>query len=91
MAAQYSADFWHRRLGHMNPRSMKLLQEIDNSDIDYTGDITGCSVCARGKSVQQSHSKTATYDISAPMQVGYTDLLGPVSPLAIGGFQYLQV
>lgn len=90
MVAHHTADVWHRRLGHMNPRNMKLLQGIDNNGVDYTNDVTGCSVCAVGKSKQRAHPKRAIYDITAPMQLVYTDLMGPISPPAIGGFQYVS-
>ena len=90
MAALPTADIWHRRLGHMNPRSMDLLRKENDNGVDYAGDTAACSVCALGKSKQKAHPKTSHYGITAPMQLVYTDLMGPISPPAIGGFQYVS-
>lgn len=40
MAAQHSANLWHRRLEDMN---------IDSNGVDHTGDVTDCSACAVAK------------------------------------------
>ena len=81
-----SADLWHRRLGHINSRSLDVLRKIDNNGVDYTGTLKACDVCAIGKSSQRPHPKKATYDVSRPFQLVSTDLMGPMSPPALGGF-----
>ena len=45
-----SADLWHRRMGHINRRSMGVLRKLPGNSIEYTGDIQACDVCAVGKS-----------------------------------------
>ncbi|CAN0586672.1 unnamed protein product, partial [Laminaria digitata] len=57
LAAHVSADTWHRRLGHMNPRNMELLRKVDGNDVEYTGTMSGCDICAVGKSSQKAHPK----------------------------------
>ena len=42
------------------------------------------------KSTQQNHPKTANADyITERLQLVSTDILGPVTPTAIGGFKYM--
>ena len=43
-----------------------------------------------GKSKQQAYPKTVVYGIDAPMQLVYTELMGPISPPAIGGHEYVS-
>ena len=44
LTAQVSADIWHRRLGHINTRSMELLRKTKNNGVDYTGTLSGCDI-----------------------------------------------
>lgn len=48
LAPPVSADIWHGRVGHRNPRSMELLRKNDGNGVDYTGIISSCDVCALG-------------------------------------------
>ena len=90
LAAQASADIWHRRLGHMNPRSMELLRKTEGNGVEFTGAMSPCDICAMGKSQQKAHPKKTEHDISGPMELVYTDLMGPIKPAAIGGFLYVS-
>ena len=85
-----SADLWHRRLGHINSRSLDVVRKVEGSGIDYTGNVKACDVCAIGKNAQQPHPKKATYDIKQPFRLVLADLMGPISPPALGGFQYVS-
>ena len=76
LAAQVSADNWHRRLGHMNPANMELLREMDGNGIEYTGTASGCDICAVGKSTQKPHPKKTKHKTNGPMQLVYTDRMG---------------
>ena len=84
-----SADLWHRRLGHINSRSLDVLRKVECNGIDYTGNVKACDLCAIGKSAQQTHPKKATYDIKQPFQLVLADLMGPMFFPALGGFQYV--
>lgn len=59
-------------------------QDPDNG-VEYSGGITGCDICAMGKSQQLAHPKIVRYHVDAPMMLVDTDLLGPISPLALEG------
>ena len=85
-----SADLWHRRLGHINSRSLDVLRKVEGKGIDYIGNVKACDVCAIGKSAQQAHPKKATYDIKKSFQLELADLMGSMSPPALGGFQYVS-
>ena len=85
-----SAELWHRRIGHINTRSMDILRKEKGNGFEYTGDLPTCDVCALGKSAQQAHPKRASYNVSRPFQVVTTDLMGHLSPPALGGFRYVS-
>ena len=76
-----SADLWHRRMEHINRRSMDVVWTLPANGIEYTGDIPACDVCAVGKSNQQAHSKQATYDVQHAFQLVTVDLMGPILSL----------
>ena len=64
-----SAYLWHRRMGHINRKSMDVLRRMPGSGVDYNGDIQACDVCTVGKSKQQAHSKQATYGVHHAFQL----------------------
>ena len=48
-----------------------------------------CDVCTVGKSHQLAHPKTADHKAKLPFQLVFADLMGPLSPEALGGYQYI--
>ena len=79
-----SVELWHRRMGHINTRSMDILRKEKGNGVEYTGDFPTC------KCAQQTHPKRASYDVSRPFQLVTTDLMGPLSPPALGGSRYVS-
>ena len=53
-AATADADIWHRRLGHMNPRSMELLRRNGGNGVEYTGTVSDSDICILSKSRQHA-------------------------------------
>ena len=92
LAAQVSADTWHRRLGHMNPANMELLRKTEGNGVEYIGAVSGCDICAVGKSIQKAHPGKTKHKTDGPMELvySYTDLMGPITPAARGGFKYVS-
>ena len=88
--ATTSASVWHRRLGHMNPRNMEVLRNKKGNGVEYTGTISGCDICSVTKSKQQVHPKKSTRKTTRPMQLVYTDLMGPFTPAAKGGYRFVS-
>ena len=84
------ADIWHRRVGHITSQRSRILREDGDNGINFSDNMSPCNVCAFGKSKQQRHPKTATHTTGRPFQLLYSDLFGPVSPPALGGFRYVS-
>ena len=89
-AATADADIWHRRLGHMNLRSMELLCRKEGNGVKYTETVSDCNICALSKSRQQVHPKKSTRTTTRPMHLIYTDLMGPFMPPAKRGYRYVS-
>ena len=83
-----SAELGHRRMGHINHKSLDVLRKKPSSGVDYTGDLNNCSTCPFEKSAQQPHPKQATYNVLRPFPLVSVDTLGPFTPKSLGGFKY---
>ena len=90
MNAVTNAQVWHRRLGHLHAQSLDILRKRDGTGIAFEGAISDCDVCAVGKAQQLSHPKTANHKVSRTFQLCYGDLIGPFTPVAIGGYRYVS-
>ena len=69
---------------------MRILRDSSDNGINFSDSMSPCDVCAFGKSEQERHPTTTTNNNIRPFQLAYTDLLGPVSPPALGGFRYVS-
>ena len=49
MNAMTNTQLWHRLLGHLNNRSLELMQRSDGNGVAFDGSIDHCDVCAVGK------------------------------------------
>ena len=88
--AKAAANIWHKRLGHPNEQVMKRVKSITECGVDFVDTLSACETCKINKSTQQNHPKTANKNkIIERLQLVSTDLLGPVTPLAIGGYRYM--
>ena len=91
MDAVSNAQPWHRRLGHLNRRSLELMQGHDGNSITFDGTIADCDVCAVGKGQQLAHPKKAQHaGITRLLQLCYGDFMSPFTPEAYGGFRYVS-
>ncbi|CAL2235091.1 unnamed protein product [Prunus armeniaca] len=81
---------WHKRFGHLNMQSLKLLQqqelvyglpEIRNAD-------RICQNCAIGKSHREAFDKEKTWRASVPLELVHSDVCGPMQTTSIGGNKY---
>ena len=90
MNAMTNSQLWHRRLGHLNKRSVELMQRRDSNGVAFDDSIDHCDVCAVGKRLQLPYpKKTKHADITTPFQLIYGDLMGPFKPAARGGYKYV--
>ncbi|KAI5337779.1 hypothetical protein L3X38_017050 [Prunus dulcis] len=81
---------WHRRFGHLNYCSLRLLQEKDMvqglpklQESEKT-----CSGCAIGKSHRSSFDKEITWRASQPLELIHSDICGPMQSITLGGNRY---
>ena len=87
MMAAANANLWHRRLGYLNRKSLSLLKNLDNSGVGFDGPVPDCDVYAVRKSHQLAHPKTANNKVKLPFQLVLADLMGPLTPEALGGYK----
>ena len=90
MHVRASANLWHRRLGHVGTKSLDVLRKMEGSGVSFDGTPPPCDVCALGKSKQQPHPKTASYFVTMPFQLVFGDFIGPITPAALGGYNYVS-
>ena len=88
MQSVTSTHLCHRRPGHLDSKSLDLLNILDNNRVSFDGAVTDCHVCAVGKSHQLDHPKTADHKVKLPFQLGFADLVGSLTPEALGGCKY---
>ncbi|KAJ9556105.1 hypothetical protein OSB04_010719 [Centaurea solstitialis] len=81
-ASMIESSLWHRRMGHMNIKTMNLL--VKNQLVrglppkEFTLD-DNCVACLKGKQHKASHKSKTINTISAPLQLLHMDLFGPTN------------
>ncbi|KAJ9560934.1 hypothetical protein OSB04_006094 [Centaurea solstitialis] len=93
-ASMTESTLWHRRMGHMNIKTMNLL--VKNQLVrglpykEFTLD-DNCVACLKGKQHKASHKSKSINTISAPLQLLHMDLFGPTNVMSIGKKSYCLV
>lgn len=82
-----NAEIWHRRLGHLNRKSMGLIKNICSGIEDNLDMTEPCEDCIYGKHERMPFnvSKRKTLEI---LELIHTDLCGPMETESIGGGKY---
>jgi len=81
-------NLWHRRLGHLNRKGMKILRANKSSGLDNipVSERT-CETCVSGKHCKQpfeySHKRAKNV-----LDLVHSDLCGPMSVSSVGGAKY---
>ena len=84
------ANIWHKRLGHPNGQVMSKVKDIAECGVNFSDTLSACETCKINKSTQQNHPETSRPDPSSEsLKLVSTDLPGPVTPKAIGGYAYM--
>ncbi|KAI5355014.1 hypothetical protein L3X38_007909 [Prunus dulcis] len=82
--------YWHRRFGHLNMQSLKLLQQQELvyglPEIGNANRI--CQDCAIGKSHREVFGKEKIWRASLPLELVHSDVCGPMQTTSIGGNKY---
>ena len=85
-----SINLWHGRLGHPNETVLRKVRDLVDSGVKLSDSLMNCSACKIGKSTQTPHTKNTSHDwATEPLQVVKTDLMGPISPAALGNSNYI--
>ena len=86
--ANTDISLWHRRLGHMSKKGMKMLlskgklPELKSIDFDL------CESCILGKQKNVSILKTGKTPKAEKLELVYIDLWGPSPVASLGGSRY---
>ena len=86
-----NVDLWHRRLGHINIRSLRDLERHDmvhGLDLKGPKDLAPCHGCAKGKHHQAPFPKLARRRAADIMERIHCDLQGPFDR-SINGYYYV--
>ncbi|BBH07158.1 multidrug resistance-associated protein 9 [Prunus dulcis] len=78
---------WHRRMGHLNLQSLKLLQNEDMvlglPEIKNTNTV--CEGCTFGKHCRKAFPKETTSRATTPLELVHTDVCGPMQTVTKAG------
>ena len=84
------ANTWHKSLSHPNGQVMAKVKNIAECVVKFSDTLSACETCKINKSTQQNHPKTSRPGPSSErLKLVSTDLLGPVTPKAIGEYAYM--
>ncbi|CAB1110220.1 unnamed protein product [Ectocarpus sp. CCAP 1310/34] len=82
VAMSVSADLWHRRLGHINPRAMEILRRNPATGVKYDGPVSPCDNCQITKHKKAPVPKKTSRVLTKPGQLVQFDNMGPIDPPA---------
>ena len=90
VVTQDSQSLWHRRLGHLNIRSMNLLKNGLATGINYQCEQINqpCEQCILGKQTALPFSKS-TSRANDFLQIIHSDLCGPMQTASHNGAKYV--
>lgn len=89
---EHSKSLWHRRLGHVNEQSMKLLKDGLVSGVTYTeanSDAGRCIACIQGKQHRLPFDKSGGQRAKEKLQLVHMDLCGPMDADSYNGARYM--
>jgi transposase InsO family protein len=85
-----ATELWHRRLGHLNVRSVRFLQSMvsgmtlgkDEASMPF------CEGCVQGKQHRAPFPKDGGTRATKPLEIVHSDVCGPMRTTSIGGSRY---
>jgi transposase InsO family protein len=85
---------WHRRLGHVNMRTLQSLHEGNHilglTDLTFAKDHV-CRVCIEGKMHELPHPSKTIISSKRVLEILHMDIFGPPSHESLGGKKYCLV
>ncbi|XP_022843115.1 uncharacterized protein LOC111366633 [Olea europaea var. sylvestris] len=88
------SELWHKRLGHLNYKSLEQLSKKELVDgLPKLGPSKNavCGPCQLGKQLKGSHKKTTKILTKRPLELIHMDLMGPSRTESLGGKRYILV
>ncbi|BBN68038.1 transposable element gene, partial [Prunus dulcis] len=84
---------WHKRLGHLNLRSLKQLRDQSMvHGLPYLEEINGvCEGCQLGKQHRDWFPKGQAWRARNPLELKHTDLCGPMQTESIAGNRFFML
>lgn len=86
--AENNAELWHRMLGHMSIKGVKVLLSKGKLPKLKSTDIDMCENCIMGKQKKVSFLKASRVPRSEKLELIYAELWGPSLVSSLGGSQY---
>ncbi|RVW77417.1 Retrovirus-related Pol polyprotein from transposon TNT 1-94 [Vitis vinifera] len=86
--ASTDTSLWHRRLGHMSEKGMKILLSKGKLPKLKSIDFDICESCILGKQKKVSFLKTGRTSKAEKLELVHTDLWGPSPVASLGGSRY---
>ncbi|KAG6465891.1 hypothetical protein O3G_MSEX015473 [Manduca sexta] len=84
-----SQEIWHRRLGHLNSKSMSLLRQGMVTGINYNLNIFNpCAECIKGKLSKLPFPKKSYSRATQVLGLVHTDVCGPMPCVSFSGAKY---
>ena len=82
---------WHKLLGHCNCNDiLKLPSVVKGMQIHGKASIGQCETCTLSK-LTNSINKEPSPRATAPFELIFTDLAGPIEPIGKDGFRYVMI
>ncbi|KAL0394489.1 UNVERIFIED_CONTAM: hypothetical protein Slati_4415100 [Sesamum latifolium] len=82
-----NAQIWHARLGHISKDRIRRLVDSKNLEIDNFDHLPTCESCLKGKIAKKPFVGQSTI-VNGLLDLVHTDVCGPLSIPARGGFSY---
>lgn len=88
-AAKVTQDLWHKRLGHLNHRSMYLMKNgmVTGMHFENTN-YQNCIACIEGKQCKLPFPKKSMSRSKVMLGLVHTDVCGPLQAPSISGYRY---
>lgn len=83
-------ELWHRRLGHLNVRSVRFLQSMVSGMTlgNNESSMPFCEGCVQGRQHREPFPKDGGMRASKPLEIVHSDVCGPMRTTSIGGARY---
>lgn len=88
-SAKVTQQVWHRRLAHLNHRSMELMRKGMVTGISYDNSVVEkCVACVEGKQTRSSFPKASSNRATEVLELVHSDLCGPMPGRSFSGAKY---